>query len=189
VLVQDTELPGVRMFTPRVFEDVRGRFWETWRLDRYQEAGTGTFVQDNTSVSVRDTIRGLHFQHPRAQGKLIQVAQGTVYDVAVDIRRGSPHFMRWVGVELSAENGRQLWIPPGFAHGFAVLSETAVLHYKCSDYYAPDCEHGIRWDDPSLGITWPISAPHLSNKDAAAPLLTELPEEHLPRYDASASRE
>jgi dTDP-4-dehydrorhamnose 3,5-epimerase len=144
------------------------------------------FVQDNLSVSVRGTLRGLHFQHPRAQGKLIMAAWGSVFDVVVDVRQDSSTFGRWVGLELSEENGRQVWIPPGFAHGFAVLSDTAMLLYKCTDYYAPEHEHTVRWNDPAIAVAWPLASPILSAKDAGAPLLGDLSPHQLPRCDVDA---
>ncbi len=183
--VVPTEIPGVLVVEPRVFGDRRGYFLETFQARRYAEAGiAGPFVQDNLSFSQQGVLRGLHYQHPRPQGKLVWVLQGEVFDVAVDIRRGSPTFGRWVGVRLSAENKRQLWIPPGFAHGFCVVSETALFTYKCTDYYAPEAEGTIRWDDPDLGIGWPVAGPALSAKDAAAPRLREVPPERLPPYGA-----
>jgi dTDP-4-dehydrorhamnose 3,5-epimerase len=176
VKVTETELPGVLVLEPKRFGDDRGFFMEMFHARRYAEAGiAGPFVQDNFSRSVKGTLRGLHFQEPDAQGKLVQVLAGAVYDVAVDIRRGSPHFGRWVAVELSADNRRQLWVPPGFAHGFCVLSESADFHYKCTAFYAPASERGIAWNDPSLAIPWPVSAPLLSPKDAAAPRLADAP--------------
>ena len=181
--VVPTDLPDVLVVEPRVFGDHRGYFLETFQARRYAEAGIpGPFVQDNLSFSQRGVLRGLHYQHPHAQGKLVWVLQGEVFDVAVDIRRGSPTFGRWVGVRLSGENKRQLWIPPGFAHGFCVLSETALFTYKCTDYYAPEDEGTVRWDDPDLGIEWPVEEPALSAKDAAAPMLAEIPVERLPPY-------
>jgi dTDP-4-dehydrorhamnose 3,5-epimerase len=175
-----TELPGVLIVEPKVFGDDRGFFMETFHEKRYADAGiSGPFVQDNYSRSAKGILRGLHFQEPHAQGKLVQVLAGAVYDVAVDVRRGSPTFGRWVGVELSTDNRRQLWIPPGFAHGFCVLSESADFHYKCTTLYSPDTERGVLWNDPDLGIPWPVSSPLLSGKDAKAPRLkdaTVLPE-------------
>ena len=169
-----TELPGVLVVEPRVFGDSRGFFFETFQAERYAAAGiSGAFVQDNLSRSARGTLRGLHFQEPRSQGKLVQVLQGAVWDVAVDVRMGSPHFGVWVGVELSEENRLQLWIPPGFAHGFCVLSEAADFFYKCTDFYSPDCERAVRWDDPALGIRWPVQSPLISARDGAAPALAE----------------
>lgn len=181
--VTETALPGVCLIETRLFRDSRGHFSEVYRADRYREAGLdAAFEQDNVSTSTRGVLRGLHLQHPRGQGKLVSVLHGTVYDVAVDVRRGSPTFGQHVGMELSAENGRQLWIPPGFAHGFVVTSEAAVFLYKCTELYAPDCELSVRWDDPNVGIDWPIEAPILSDKDAAAPLLRDIPPDRLPVY-------
>jgi dTDP-4-dehydrorhamnose 3,5-epimerase len=172
----ETELPGVLVLEPRVFSDDRGFFLETFHVTRYAAAGIPTeFPQDNLSRSVRGTLRGLHFQEPHGQGKLVQVIRGAVFDVAVDIRRGSPTFGRWIGVELSDAAPRQMWIPPGFAHGFCVTSESADFHYKCTTLYAPEAERSIRWDDPQIGIVWPVREPILSKKDAAAPTLAEAP--------------
>lgn len=171
-----TELPGVLIVEPKVFGDDRGFFMETFHEKRYADAGIpGPFVQDNYSRSAKGILRGLHFQEPNAQGKLVQVLAGAVYDVAVDIRKGSPTFGRWVAVELSTDNRRQLWIPPGFAHGFCVLSESADFHYKCTTLYSPDTERGVLWNDPDLGIPWPVSTPLLSGKDAKAPRLKDAP--------------
>ncbi len=179
----ETALPGVLLVEPRVFRDERGAFTETFQLARYQAAGiAGPFVQDNFSRSVKGTLRGLHFQEPDAQGKLVQVLRGAVYDVAVDVRVGSPSFGRWVGVVLDDAELKQLWVPPGFAHGFLVLSDEAHFVYKCSAPYAPEHERGIRWDDPDLAIAWPTAAPRLSAKDARAPRLADA--EVLPRYRA-----
>jgi dTDP-4-dehydrorhamnose 3,5-epimerase len=150
---------------------------ETWQARRFHEAGIGgEFVQDNFSHSSKGTLRGLHYQIEHAQGKLVRVVQGEVYDVAVDLRKSSPQYGQWVGEVLSAENKHQLWVPPGFGHGFLVLSETAEFEYKCTDYYAPEFERAIRWDDPDIGIEWPLldgEQPILSSKDAAAPLLND----------------
>jgi dTDP-4-dehydrorhamnose 3,5-epimerase len=182
-----TDLPEVKIIEPRVAGDARGYFLETFQQARYEEAGIGgPFVQDNVSFSSRGVLRGLHFQHPHAQGKLVHVLQGEVFDVAVDIRRGSPTFGRWVGVSLSSENHRQLWVPPGFAHGFCVTSATALLAYKCTDYYHPEAEGSIRWDDPAIGIAWPLERPTLSERDAAAPLLSEWLAPRLPSVAAPA---
>ncbi len=180
--VLPTEIPGVLIIEPKVFGDERGFFLETFHWKRYADAGIpGPFVQDNYSRSVKGTLRGLHFQEPQGQGKLVQVVAGTVFDVAVDIRRGSPTFGKWVGVELSADTKRQLWVPPGFAHGFCVLSEAADFQYKCTTLYAPEHEHAIAWNDPDLAIRWPISEePKLSAKDAAAPRLKDV--KALPVY-------
>ncbi len=176
--VEDTDLPGVKLIHPRVFEDARGFFMETWHRARYREAGLPDFVQDNLSCSKKGVLRGLHFQHPHPQGKLVQVLAGEIFDVAVDIRQGSPTFARWVGVVLSSKNRRQLYIPEGFAHGFCVLSEEALVAYKCTDVYHPEADRGLRWDDPDIGIAWPIEDPILSPKDAGAPRLAGHP--HLP---------
>lgn len=166
-----------------MYGDARGFFMETWHQQRYAAAGLpASFVQDNLSLSKQGTLRGLHFQHPHAQGKLVFVLQGEVFDVAVDIRNGSPTFGQWVGVTLSADNKRQLYIPAGFAHGFCVTSETALFAYKCTDFYQPQAEGGIIWDDPELGIEWPIDTPLLSAKDRTYPRLQELPPERLPQY-------
>ncbi|WP_018175268.1 MULTISPECIES: dTDP-4-dehydrorhamnose 3,5-epimerase [unclassified Thioalkalivibrio] len=181
--VTETSLPGVLIVEPRIFGDRRGYFLETYHRDRYSEAGIpGQFVQDNLSFSCCGTLRGLHLQHPHAQGKLVQVLQGEVFDVAVDVRRGSPSFGKWTGVWLSAENHRQFWIPEGFAHGFCVVSETALFSYKCTDIYHPDCELSIRWDDPDIGIDWPPVRVSLSDKDSAAANLAAVPEDALPAY-------
>jgi dTDP-4-dehydrorhamnose 3,5-epimerase len=172
--ITETSLPGVLLIEPKVFGDDRGFFLEMYHARRYSEAGLpATFVQDNLSRSVKGTLRGLHFQEPNAQGKLVQALMGSVYDVAVDIRRGSPTFGKWLGLELSAENKRQLWIPPGFAHGFCVTSESADFFYKCTALYSPDTQHCIAWDDPDLAIPWPISQPLVSPKDSKAPRLAE----------------
>lgn len=183
--VRPLAIPDVRLLQPRLFRDARGSFAEVWSRERYAEAGVPTeFVQDNVSRSRRGVVRGLHFQHPRGQGKLISVLDGEVFDVAVDVRVGSETFGRWVGQHLSSETGEQLWIPAGFAHGFMVLSGWAVFSYKCTDYYAPDAERTVRWDDPELAIGWPAVDPVLSGKDRDAPRLAELPREHLPRAGA-----
>jgi dTDP-4-dehydrorhamnose 3,5-epimerase len=179
--VTPLELPGLLLVEPKVFGDDRGFFMELYHAKRYSDAGiSGPFVQDNYSRSARGTLRGLHFQEPQAQGKLVQVLAGAVYDVAVDVRRGSPAFGKWAAVELSAENRRQLWIPPGFAHGFCVVSESADFHYKCTTLYAPETERAIAWNDPDLAIPWPVREPVLSAKDAWAPRLKDAPV--LPEY-------
>lgn len=176
-------LPDLILVQPPVFSDDRGRFRELYREDRYAAAGIDAhFVQDNFSVSHRHVLRGLHLQHPRGQGKLVTVLAGAVFDVAVDVRRGSPTFGRWAGVTLDAESGQQLWVPPGFAHGFVVLSDEALFSYKCTDLYSSADELSVRWDDPAIDIDWPVSAPILSDKDAAAPLLAELSVGRLPVY-------
>lgn len=172
--VVPTSLPGVLLLEPRAFGDARGFFFESFREDRYRAAGVaGPFVQDNVSRSAKGTLRGLHFQEPKGQGKLVFVTRGSVFDVVVDVRKGSPHFGEWYGVELSDENHKQLWVPAGFAHGFCVLTETADFTYKCTGYYAPEHERAILWNDPALAIAWPVDAPKLSPKDAAAPLLRD----------------
>jgi len=181
--VHQTELPGVLQLEPAVFRDGRGFFLETWRAERYREAGIpGTFVQDNASRSGRGVLRGLHFQHPNAQGKLVTVLEGEVFDVAVDIRAGSPTFGRWAGVTLTGEALNQLWVPPGFAHGFAVTSETALFSYKCTAPYSPNDEGGVQWNDPAIGIAWPVDAPQLSARDETWPPLAELDPATLPQY-------
>lgn len=180
--VIETALPGVLIVEPRVFGDARGFFFESFHAERYRAAGIACdFVQDNVSRSTRGVLRGLHFQNPRPQAKLVQVLEGAVFDVAVDVRKGSPTFGRHVAVELSAENHRQLFVPAGFAHGFCVTSEHALFAYKCSDVYSPVDEHGVLWSDPDLGIPWPIESPSLSAKDAVYPRLRELDESILPR--------
>jgi dTDP-4-dehydrorhamnose 3,5-epimerase len=156
--IQETALPGVLLITPRKFTDARGAFWETYNERLLQEAGLPThWKQDNTSVSARNVVRGIHYQITQPQGKLVRVAYGAVFDVAVDLRRSSPTFGRHVGVELSEENAAMLWIPPGFGHGFAVLSEKAGFAYKVTDYYSPSGERTILWNDPKLAIAWPIA--------------------------------
>lgn len=183
MVTHPTRLPGVLILEPAVYRDARGFFLETWNQARYAEAGLPErFVQDNLSFSSRGVLRGLHYQHPHAQGKLLSVLQGEVFDVAVDLRVGSPTFARWEGVTLSAANRRQLYVPEGFAHGFLVTSETALVSYKCTEYYQPRYEAGVWWDDPDLGIAWPLAAPTLSPKDQAAPRLHTIPEGQLPRY-------
>jgi dTDP-4-dehydrorhamnose 3,5-epimerase len=165
-----TEIPDVVIVEPRVFAEERGFFMETWQSEKFAAGGLDlSFVQDNHSKSRQGVLRGLHYQVRQTQGKLVRVTAGEVFDVAVDLRRSSPHFGRWVGVTLSEENKRQLWVPPGFAHGFYVTSETAEFLYKCTDFYAPEHERSIRWNDAELGIAWPLvegQAPLLSGKDA-----------------------
>jgi dTDP-4-dehydrorhamnose 3,5-epimerase len=180
--VTPTELPDILLIEPKVHGDHRGWFVESWQRERYREAGIeGDFVQDNQSFSPRGTLRGLHIQHPHGQGKLVQVIQGEVFDVAVDVRRGSPHFGRWTGRHLTGENKHQLWVPEGFLHGFLVLSETALFSYKCTDLYHPETQLAVRWDDPDIGIAWPWDGePRLSDKDRDAPLLRDIPRERLP---------
>ncbi|WP_416137036.1 dTDP-4-dehydrorhamnose 3,5-epimerase [Halomonas sp. HK25] len=173
--VIQTALPGVLIIEPKVFGDHRGFFLETFQLERYREAGIDLpFVQDNHSRSERGVLRGLHFQKTRPQGKLVSCSRGAVYDVAVDINPDSPTCGQYVGVELSDDNHRQLWIPPGYAHGFCVLSEVADFQYKCTDFYHAKDEAGLIWNDPDIGIVWPVSEPKLSEKDQANPSLDEL---------------
>ena len=175
MIVHDTALPGVKLIEPRVFGDERGFFLESWNARVFADAGIdAAFVQDNHSRSARGVLRGLHYQIVEPQGKLVRVVSGAVFDVAVDIRRSSPHFGKWAGAELSAENKRMFWVPPGFAHGFITLSETADFLYKCTTLYAPAHERGIAWDDPAIGIDWPLDGtPQLSAKDAAASRLAD----------------
>jgi len=172
--VIETAISGVLIIEPKVFGDSRGFFLETFQANRYAEAGIPKpFVQDNHSHSARGVLRGLHFQKQYPQGKLVYVTQGTVFDVAVDIRKDSPTFGKWVGITLSAEKHQQFYVPPGLAHGFCVVSEQADFHYKCTDYYHQEDEGCIRWDDPDIGIDWPITHPLLSTKDANAPYLKD----------------
>jgi dTDP-4-dehydrorhamnose 3,5-epimerase len=172
VRVVDTALPGVVIIEPAVARDDRGLFLETWRADAFAAAGIAVaFVQDNYSRSARGTLRGLHWQWRRPQAKLVRVVAGSIFDVVVDVRRDSPTFGRWVGLELSAESFRQVYIPVGFAHGFCVTSEVADVEYKCSDVYDPGGEAGLIWNDPGLGIDWPIKEPLLSPKDSRNPVL------------------
>jgi len=170
-----TDLPDVLVIEPDVHMDGRGFFLETYHVDRYREHGiAGPFVQDNHSRSVAGTLRGLHLQVRHAQGKLIRVIEGEVFDVAVDVRRGSPTFGRWVGVTLTADNFRQCYVPPGFAHGFCVVSPIAQVEYKATDVYDPAAELGVAWNDPALAIRWPVSQPLLSARDSAYPTLAEV---------------
>ena len=183
--VAETTLPGVLIIEPRVFPDGRGYFYETYNRKRYSEHGINNeFVQDNLSYSVKDTLRGLHYQSPHSQAKLVQVLSGEVFDVAVDIRVDSPAFGKWMGIILSSENKKQLFIPRGFAHGFCVLSDTAIFSYKCDDYYAPNCEGGILWSDPAIGVEWPVKAQLLSDKDVINPCLKDISRERLPVFSS-----
>lgn len=182
--VTATNIPSLLMLTPRVFADERGTFFESWSASRYAEAGVPEqFVQDNVSRSHRGVLRGLHYQHPRAQGKLISVLEGSIFDVAVDIRVGSPTFGEWVGVTLSADNQRQLYIPPGCAHGFQALSDDTLVLYKCTDYYDQASEHSVLWSDEDLAIDWPLP-PLLSPKDSKGLRLRDMPREALPAFPA-----
>ncbi len=186
--ITETDLPGAVIVEPNVFGDARGFFMESWNRARYEELGLpAQFVQDNLSYSSRGVLRGLHFQNPHPQGKLVSVLKGEVFDVAVDIRAGSPTFGRWVGVTLSAENKRQFYVPEGFAHGFVVTSDVALFSYKCTAYYHPEAEHSVLWNDPDLGIDWPVEAPVLSAKDGSASRLAEIPGGELPRYREPSS--
>ena len=174
--ITETDLPGVLIIEPQIFGDERGFFIETFQAERYRtHAGISpAFVQDNHSRSRRGVLRGLHLQKQHPQGKLVRAARGEIFDVAVDIEPGSPTFGRWVGVTLSDTNHRQIWIPPGYAHGFVVLSEIADCEYKCTDYYRPQSETGVIWNDPDLDIAWPIEEPTLSEKDRGLPTLAQL---------------
>lgn len=174
----DTAIPDLKIIEPRVFGDERGFFLETWNEAKFAEAGFDlTFVQDNHSHSQKGVLRGLHFQNPGPQGKLVRVTRGAVFDVAVDLRRSSQHFGQWVGVELSAENKRMFWVPEGFAHGFVTLSDNTDFLYKCTAPYAPENEHTLAWDDPETGVEWPIDGlePIISEKDAKGHSLANVP--------------
>ncbi len=176
-----TALPGVLILEPKVFADDRGFFLETWNLERFSAAAIrDPFVQDNHSRSRRNVLRGLHYQLPQAQGKLIRCSRGAIFDVAVDIRRGSPHFGKWEAAELSESNYRMLWVPPGFAHGFCALTDDCDVLYKCTALYDPAGDRSIVWNDPDIGIPWPVAQPLLSPKDAAAPRLSAA--SPLPEY-------
>jgi dTDP-4-dehydrorhamnose 3,5-epimerase len=182
--VTETKIPGVYLIRPQVHEDVRGFFFESYHQAKLEECGIReSFVQDNHSKSHKNTVRGLHYQLKHPQAKLCRVVQGEVLDVAVDIRVGSPYFGRWVSAILSAENKQQILIPRGFAHGFAVLSETAEFLYKCTDFYYPDDEHGVLWSDPELGIQWRVAEPVISKKDATHLPLARIAAESLPQHD------
>jgi len=170
-----TKLSGVLIIEPKVFPDARGFFYENYNYEKYKQAGiTERFVQDNHSKSVKNTLRGLHYQINPGQGKLVRTIAGEIFDVAVDIRWDSPTYGQWVGVTLSAENKKQLYIPVGFAHGFCVISEEAEVHYKCTNYYSPQDERGTSWNDPNLGIEWPIVQPILSKRDTKHPLFKNI---------------
>jgi dTDP-4-dehydrorhamnose 3,5-epimerase len=181
--VTPLELPEVLLIEPKVFGDPRGFFKETFSVERYREAGINLdFVQDNVSYSRGGILRGLHFQNPNAQGKLVSVLKGEVLDVTVDVRRGSPRFGRSVAIILSAENHKQMWIPPGFAHGFLVTGEDALFAYKCTDYYSPTSEVSLLWNDPAIGIDWPVRDPQLSDRDKKGLRLADVPLDRLPLY-------
>lgn len=179
----ETALPGVCLIEPSVFEDERGFFFESYHEIKFAELGIkDRFVQDNHARSFKHTLRGLHYQVEYPQAKLCRVIQGEVLDVVVDIRRGSPHFGKWESGVLSAANKRQMYVPPGFAHGYLVLSETAEFLYKCGDFYHPEFERGVLWNDPEIGIEWGVQAPILSDKDRRNPLLSSIVQEQLPKY-------
>ncbi len=181
--VTELDLPGVLLIEPDVYGDDRGFFLETYSARRYAAAGiTADFVQDSVSQSRRGVVRGLHFQRPNDQAKLVQAHEGAVFDVVVDIRVGSPHFGRWVSARLTADNKHQLFVPAGFAHGVCTESDVALFSYKTGDYYAPAHEYTIRWNDPDLAIDWPVTAPILNDKDAAAPALKDFPPGKLPVF-------
>jgi dTDP-4-dehydrorhamnose 3,5-epimerase len=183
--VIQTELPGVLLIEPKVFGDSRGYFMELWSSARYGEHGVPTaFVQDNLSRSARGVLRGLHLQHPHGQGKLVYAAAGEIFDVVVDVRRGSPAYGRWYAATLSDENKRQLWIPPGCAHGFCVTSEAATFIYKCTETYHPETELTVLYNDPALGIPWPVASPTVSPKDAAGKPLAAIDAARLPVFQS-----
>ncbi len=185
--ITPTRLPGVLLIDVPIYPDDRGHFFELWHADKSTGPGLPTrLVQDNVSWSRHGVLRGLHFQEPHPQGKLVSALQGSIYDVAVDIRVGSPTFGQWVGVTLDAQAGRQIYVPEGFAHGFVVTSESALVLYKCTDTYHPGTEGSILWNDPDLAIDWPIAEPVVSGKDHAAPRLAQIPPERLPRFAGNA---
>ncbi len=184
--VTEYDIPGLKLIEPKRFGDARGWFAESWQVDRYREAGIEeTFVQDNLARSSRGVLRGLHGQEPHPQGKMVFALEGTVYDVAVDVRVGSPTFGRWEAVKLDADHLQQFYIPPGCVHGYLVLSETALVAYKATDLYSPSTEFAVLWNDPTLNIQWPYDGdPLVSEKDSAAPLLADVPESRLTRFPA-----
>ena len=176
IKVTSCDIEGLYVIEPTVFKDERGYFVETYNQNDFKEAGLNmVFVQDNQSMSVKGVLRGLHYQKQYPQGKLVRAVRGTVFDVAVDLRTGSETYGKWFGVVLSAENKKQFYIPEGFAHGFLVLSDEAEFAYKCTDFYHPECDAGVRWNDPDIGIEWPIAEPILSDKDKKQPLLRDIP--------------
>lgn len=186
IKVSATSLKDVLIIEPRLFKDSRGMFLETYHQKKYAEAGIDrSFVQDNLSFSVKGTLRGMHYQLKKPQAKLVQAIEGSIFDVVVDIRRGSPTFAQWVGIELTDGNCRQLYVPEGFAHGFCVMSDTAYVAYKCTDYYSPGDEGGILFSDPGIGIKWPVADPLLSDKDSCYPCLADVPEDRLPKWPYS----
>jgi dTDP-4-dehydrorhamnose 3,5-epimerase len=180
--VKATELQGVIIIEPEIYRDSRGYFFESWNVEKYKDSLPFNFVQDNISYSRKGVLRGMHFQNPRPQAKLVSVLYGEIFDVIVDLRLGSPTFKKWFGLYLSSQNHRQLFIPEGYAHGFIVTADEAIFHYKCSGYYSPIDELGIVWNDPELNINWPIENPIVSSKDKNASLLKEIPEERLFAY-------
>ncbi len=188
--VSGTTIEGVMVFEPRVFDDNRGFFMETYQKERYKQAGIDChFVQDNLSYSVQGTLRGLHYQLHHPQAKLIQVIYGAIFDISVDIRRGSSTFGKWTGVHILGKNRRQVFVPVGFAHGFCIISNSAYVLYKCSDFYKPEDEMGILWSDPEIAIEWPISDPLLSVKDREYPCLSDVPENRLPLYETCETKQ
>lgn len=181
--VIDSPLPGIKIIQPKVFGDARGFFLETYSAQRYRDAGIpDAFVQDNVSLSARGILRGLHFQNPGSQGKLVTVLKGEVFDVVVDVRAGSPNFGKWFGLLLNEETKQQLWVPAGFAHGFVVTSESALFSYKCDAYYQPENEFSLLWNDPEIGIDWPILDPRLSQKDVLGKALKDFAPSELPIF-------
>lgn len=181
--ISNTSLPEVLLIEPKVLNDNRGFFFELWNRASFQESGIpNKFAQDNVSFSRGGVLRGLHFQHPRGQGKLISVLVGEIFDVAVDVRPNSPNFKKWVGVNLSEKNHHQLWIPEGFAHGFFVLSDTALVSYKATDFYCPQSETTVLWNDPDISIQWPEGTPDLSDKDRVGTPIAQIPPEKLPKF-------
>jgi len=185
--ITKTAISGPVIIEPDVYRDRRGIFFEVYHAERFSAAGLPRmFVQDNHSESVRGTVRGLHWQWRRPQAKLVRTIQGHIFDVVVDIRRGSPTFGAWIGVDLAADSHRQMYVPEGFAHGFCTVSEIAIVEYKCTDFYDPHGESGIRWDDPSVGIAWPVASPVLSPKDAGLPPL-ESARFDIPSVDAGGA--
>lgn len=180
--ITSTKLPEVLLITLNKIGDNRGFFYECYRKEVYRNAGIPEFVQDNFSHSQKNVLRGMHYQQLHTQGKLVWVTRGKVFDVALDVRQGSPRFGQWIGVTLDAENPQQFYIPPGFAHGFCTLTDNVDFHYKCTDYYHPASEIGIAWDDPDIGIKWPIKNPTLSAKDKTFPRLSEIDQALLPTY-------
>jgi len=182
-------LPEVKIILPDVYSDLRGSFCETYHTARYRDCGIdAVFVQDNLSRSRKNVLRGLHYQSPHPQGKLVRVVWGEVFDVAVDIRRGSPTFGKWAGHVLSSENNLQLYIPAGFAHGFVVRSDQALFAYQCTDYYDRSSSRGVRWDDPDLNISWDVESPILSDHDQTYPSLSDIPYDELPVYESPTER-